>query len=182
MATHYDNIIVFGPTGAVGSATALEASKRGATVWLAMRDTSKPIAGLSSQQESSGKFHRLQADLSDPASVRAAIEKSQAKAAFIYRIQTDDGMKSSVQAMKDSGVEYAVFLSTFSLSPDHDVRNFPQDDFVIAVHAQIEVSLEDAGIPFVSLRPAWFASNSFRSLDKSTSPWVAKITYGDAVF
>lgn len=181
MATHYDNIIVFGPTGAVGSATALEASKRGATVWIAMRDTSKPIAGLSSQQESSGKFHRLQADLSDPASVSAAVEKSQAKAAFIYQIRTDGGMKSSIQAMKDSGVEYAVFLSTYTLTPDLDVRKIPQEDFVTANHARIEVSLEDAGISFVSLRPAWFATNSFRTLDKSTSPWVAKITYGDAV-
>ena len=52
MGIKYDNVIIFGPTGAVGTAAAREAGKRGAKVWLAMRDTNKKIPGL---DETSGR-------------------------------------------------------------------------------------------------------------------------------
>ena len=55
------NVIVFGASGAVGSAAAIEARKRGAKVWLAMRDTSKTIQQLDEEEEKGG-YERVQAD------------------------------------------------------------------------------------------------------------------------
>jgi short-subunit dehydrogenase len=69
VAVKYDNVIVFGPTGAVGGQLALEASKRDAKVWLAMRSPEKFIEGISKDEEQQGSFERIQADLSDPDSV-----------------------------------------------------------------------------------------------------------------
>jgi NAD(P)-dependent dehydrogenase (short-subunit alcohol dehydrogenase family) len=73
-------VIVFGPTGAVGRAVAIEASKRGAKVWLAMRTTDKAINGINREDEERGAFQRVQADLFDPESVVKAVKESGAKA------------------------------------------------------------------------------------------------------
>ena len=54
-----DPVIVFGPTGQVGSVAALTASTLGTTVWLAMRNTSKPIPSLSQLAEKEGRFQRV---------------------------------------------------------------------------------------------------------------------------
>jgi uncharacterized protein YbjT (DUF2867 family) len=43
----FEKVIVFGPTGNIGSITAQTASKKGAKVYLAMRDPKKTIPGLS---------------------------------------------------------------------------------------------------------------------------------------
>lgn len=59
-------VIVFGPTGAVGSAAARTAASLGAEVTLAMRDTAKVIPGLDDEKEKNGAFERTQADLTNP--------------------------------------------------------------------------------------------------------------------
>lgn len=46
--------IVFGPTGHVGSAAARTAQQGGAKVVLALRDTLRPIPGLTLEQEGRG--------------------------------------------------------------------------------------------------------------------------------
>lgn len=170
MATTYDNVIVFGPTGAVGGAAALEASKRGAKVWLAMRDTSKAISGITTSQEEADKFTRVKADLSDPESVKAAIHLSAAKAAFVY-LAVPAGIKNAVQAMKEAGVEYVVFLSSFTIKPHVKLREIPAQAAIPYVHAQGEIALEDIGMPHTALRPASFASNPFKmSMETSKTP------------
>lgn len=184
MAARYDNVIVFGPTGAVGGSTALEASKRGAKVWLAMRDTSKAIAEIPADVERSGKFERVQADLTDPDSVATAIKKSGAKAAYLYLIfGSNDHMRASLQAMKAAGVEYVVFLSSVSVAPGRDLRSFSPEFFIGYSHAQVELALEEIGFPFVTaLRPAVFASNHYNlGLDKSEKPPKANITCEDTL-
>lgn len=80
----FSRVLVFGPTGNVGSIVACTAQQQGAKVFLAMRDTGKPIPSLSALQESDGGFERVQADLMDPVSVRSAVEKTKATAAFVY--------------------------------------------------------------------------------------------------
>ncbi|KAK7705585.1 hypothetical protein SLS64_007952 [Diaporthe eres] len=180
MAARYDNVIVFGPTGAVGGSAALEANKRGAKVWLAMRDTSKTIAEIPVDVEKSGKFERVQADLTDPDSVATAVKKSGAKAAYLYLIfGSRDHMRESLQAMKDAGVEYVVFLSSVSVAPGKDLRSFPPELFIGYSHAQVELALEEIGFPYVTaLRPASFASNHYNmGLDKSEKPPKANITF-----
>jgi len=70
-------VIVFGPTGHVGSAVALSAHTFGASkVVLAMRDTTKAIPGLTPDVESSRSFQRVHTDLADPASITAAVSST----------------------------------------------------------------------------------------------------------
>lgn len=180
MAIKYDNVIVFGPTGAVGGAVALEASKRGAKVWLAMRSPDKVIDGISEDEEQQGTFERIQADLSDPDSVARAVEKSGAKAAFVYRVMTPDHLKSSLVAMKSAGIEYVVFLSSLYVWEGQALRDIPASDFISYMHAQIEINLEDVGIAHTALRPGAFASKPFhQDLDTSKTPWEAQVLHGD---
>ncbi|KAI3394090.1 hypothetical protein diail_3214 [Diaporthe ilicicola] len=184
MAAKYDNVIVFGPTGAVGGASALEASKRGAKVWLAMRNTSKAINEIPEDVEKAGKFERVQADLTDLASVEAAIKKSGAKAAYLYLIfGQPDHMRASLKALKDAGVEYVVFLSSVSVRPGKDLRSFTPERFIGYSHASVELTLEETGFPHVTvLRPAVFASNHYNmELDRSAKPLRTNIVYEDAL-
>jgi uncharacterized protein YbjT (DUF2867 family) len=156
MAMRYENVIVFGPTGAVGGAAALEASKRGAKVWLAMRDTNKAIDGITGEQERDGKFIRVKADLSDPETVKQAVQHSGAKAAYVYLILAPGGI---------------VFLSSFTVKKGADIREIQPEALIPYVHAQGEVALEDISMAHTALRPASFASNPFRmGMDDSKTP------------
>lgn len=185
MSSHrFNNVIVFGPTGGVGGVTALHAEKRGASVWLAMRDTSKPIAEIPVDVEKAGKFIRVQADLTDPASITKAVQQSGAKAAYIYLIPTaEDHMRGSLQALRDAGVDNLVFLSTFSITSSQALSSVSPEDFIPYTHAQVEIAAEQLRFPhFVALRPAEFASNWFKNfLDRSVSPPKANYIQADAV-
>jgi uncharacterized protein YbjT (DUF2867 family) len=156
MASATNNVLVFGPTGAVGCATALEARRRGAHVWLAMRDPKKPISGLN---DSETGYTRIQADLSESETVANAVQKSSAKIAFIYVVHTSaDNMAATFSAMKEAGITYIVLLSSFSVQEpvDSDVN---MNDFIPAVHAKTEIALRNSGIAYAAIRPFYFNSN-----------------------
>ena len=171
MAMRYENVIVFGPTGAVGGAAALEARKRGAKVWLAMRDTNKAIDGITAEQERDGKFIRVKADLSDPETVKQAVQLSGAKAAYVYLILVPGGIKGALKAMKEAGIEYVVFLSSFTIKKGADIREVHPEALIPYVHAQGEVALEDISMAHTALRPGSFASNPFKmGMDDSKMP------------
>jgi uncharacterized protein YbjT (DUF2867 family) len=149
-------VIVFGPTGQVGSATALAAKEKGAEVFLAMRNTSKPTPRIDSS------FPKIQADLSKPDTIREAVTKTGAKYAFVYLIfGNNDGMKSAIEALKSAGIEYVVFLSSYSIQAD-DLKSVPPSDIIPYAHAQVELNLEEVFGPqgYVTVRPAYFASNT----------------------
>lgn len=150
------NIVVFGPTGAVASFAAHEARRRGATVHLAMRDISKPIPGLSNDLESN--YRRVQADLSDPASLISAVRETKATTAFVYSIYASpDSMASSFVALKDAGIKFVVLLTSFLVKGDAgDEDN--RSGFTGA-NARIEISLKKSGLAYVAIRPAYFNSN-----------------------
>lgn len=154
--------IIFGPTGRVGSATAVAAHANSSEkVYLAMRDTSKTIPGLSSADEQAGRYERIQADLTQPDSVAAAVRASGAKRAFFYLVfGSPDHMKATIQAMKSAGVEFAVFLSSFSV--EKELREITPDHLIPFMHAQAEINLQEIfGLGnFAAVRPAFFASNS----------------------
>lgn len=174
MAKRYDNVIVFGPTGAVGGATAREAGKRGAKVWLAMRDTNKVVDGVTADQERDGKFVRVKADLSDPETVKQAVQLSGAKAAFVYLVHGPGGVKGALQAMKEAGIEYVVFLSSFTLPEGTSIREISPEALIPYVHAEAEIALEDISMAHTALRPGSFASNAFNmSWDGSKTPCEA---------
>ncbi|CAG8397764.1 unnamed protein product [Penicillium salamii] len=151
------NVIVFGATGDVGSAAALQAHQEDAKVSLAVRDTAKPIPKLDGVQ-----FDKISADLTEPESVQAAVRQSGATVAFIY-VVGDGQMQDSLQALKEGGVQSVVLLSSFTVSGD--IRATPSSDFIAYRHAQVEVQLEEVfGIEsFVAIRPAYFSSNSLNS-------------------
>lgn len=142
-------VIVFGPTGAVGKATAAEAHRRGAQVTLAMRDPSRSIAGLPD-------LPRVQADLSNPESIREAVRKSSATAAFVYTL---DDMGPTFEALKESGIEYVVILSSWTIYPDDVETAAAKSHAIPAKHAKAEIALQKSGLKFSAIRPLYFASN-----------------------
>jgi NAD(P)-dependent dehydrogenase (short-subunit alcohol dehydrogenase family) len=109
-------IIIFGPTGQTACFAARTAHSHGAKIVLAMRDPSKPISGLPTTEEQRGNYTRVQADLTDPASVATAVKSSGATRAFIYFVfGTKDYMRASIEALRDNGVDFVVFLSSSSV-------------------------------------------------------------------
>lgn len=156
-------VIIFGPTGNIGSVTSKTAAEQGAEVYLAMRDTSKEIPGL---DEKAGTFKRIQADLTNPDSVKEAVKSSGAKRAFFYSAHgSPDHMRSTIEAMKDGGIELPIFLSSFTVAGDGaKLREVPQSELIPYLHAQVEIQLEEVyGLGnFVAVRPGGFATNNLR--------------------
>ncbi|KAL6236989.1 hypothetical protein BDW75DRAFT_96738 [Aspergillus navahoensis] len=155
-------VIVFGATGDVGSAAARTAHSHGAKVFLALRDISKPVPGLTATEEQNAGYERVQADLTQPDSVRTAVSKTGATHAFIYAAlgASSDHLFSTAEALKAGGIELVVLLSSFVVQGD--LRAIPPSDFVGYAHAQVELSLETVFGPrgYTAVRPAFFASNS----------------------
>jgi hypothetical protein len=154
-------VIVFGPTGAVGSAAARTAEKLGAKVVLAMRDVEKPIPSLDTAKEKQGSFERVYADLTKPDTVRDAVNTTRAKYAFIYCAHgTPDYMKSTIKALKSAGIDLVVFLSSFTIQGD--LKAIQPSEVIPYAHAQVEINLGEifGANGFVAARPGSFASNT----------------------
>lgn len=152
-------VIVFGPTGAVGSLAARTAFEHGATVWLAMRDPNKAIPALERGFTAAG---RLQADLMQPETVSKAVKDSGAKRAFIYLAHSaQDHMKGTLEALKSAGIEFVVFLSSFTIHTNEALRDVAPTELIPYVHAQVEANLDDVfgDDHYVAIRPGAFASN-----------------------
>ncbi|CAG9974972.1 unnamed protein product [Clonostachys byssicola] len=173
--------IVFGPTGAVGSATARAAQEQGAKVVLGMRDPTKPITGLSPEDEQRGGIERVHADLSKPETLHEAVTKTGATRAFIYLLfEAKDGMKSILTTLKSAGIEYVVFLSSDAVPDSLDIR---ESDHIAQIHGEVELSLKEvfgAGA-YAAVRAGWFASNSLRWKDMFKEREI-KIPYAEAYF
>ncbi|KAK5655528.1 hypothetical protein OQA88_5459 [Cercophora sp. LCS_1] len=158
-------VIVFGPTGHVGSAVAQGAHSYGASkVVLAMRDPSKPIPGLTPDAEAARLFQRVRADLSDPASVAAAVATTGATRAFLYLLYgSPDHMRGVIDALHASRIQFVVFLSTSTLTSGTDlVATSAQTDPIAWAHAQVELNLRAVFGPkgFAAVRAAFFATNA----------------------
>ncbi|KAK0721825.1 hypothetical protein B0T26DRAFT_870034 [Lasiosphaeria miniovina] len=157
-------VIVFGATGGVGSAAARTAQAHGASVVLALRDTTKKVPGLSAEDEKTGAFQRVQGDLSKPGTLHDAVAATGATRAFIYMVHdgVDDHLRAALTALKAAGVEFVVFLSSYGVQGD--IRAITPATFIPYAHAQVEIALEEVFGPgtYVALRPAYFASNSLQ--------------------
>ncbi|KAL2853334.1 hypothetical protein BJY01DRAFT_73827 [Aspergillus pseudoustus] len=156
-------VLVFGPTGGVGSNVARTAHSLGAKVFLAMRDTSKSIPGLApTEEQKSDLYERVQADLTQPDSVRAAAFKTGATYAFIYAAlgASPDHMRSTAEALRAGGIRHVVLLS--SAGVQGEIRAIQPSNYIGYEHAQVEISLEDVFTPkgYVAVRPSFFASNT----------------------
>lgn len=153
-------MIIFGPTGKVGSIVARIAQENGAKVHLAMRDTQKVIPGLSAEQERSGKFTRVQADLTNPDTVTTAVKATGSKRAFIYVAHgAPDHMRASIAALKTAGVEFVVFLSSCTVVGE--LKGISPSEVIPYMHAQVEINLHEifGAEGYVALRCGYFATN-----------------------
>lgn len=179
----YTKVIVFGATGAVGSNAALTAHQLGAKVVLASRDPTKPIPGLTAAQEQAGGFERVQADLTQPETVRAAAAQTGAQAAFIYFAHGGtDHQRGAIEALKAAGVEFVVFLS--SLTVKGDARAVGPELFIPFAHAQVEIGLEEVfgKRGYAAVRPGYFASNLERYKNVIAASNVVRIPSPNAKF
>jgi nucleoside-diphosphate-sugar epimerase len=169
-------VIIFGATGAVGSAAARYASEYGAKVYLAMRDTSKATPNLPSDQG----FEKVQADLTKPDTIHAAVTKTGAKHAFIYiAFGMNDFMKSSLLALKSAGIEFVAFLSSNGVQGE--LEKIGTHDYIGYSHAQVELNLKEVfgEKGYVAVRPGWFASNILRWKIEGNE---VKVLYPEAKF
>ncbi|CAI6305611.1 unnamed protein product [Periconia digitata] len=170
-------VLIFGPTGNVGCTAAITANSRGAKVWLAMRDPSKTIKDLDTDSD----YSRVQADLSNPSSLESAVKQSGAKAAFVYVVHDiEDHMKASFTALKDAGITYIVLLSSYGVrGPASDEGNMKSA--IPRVHARAELALQETGVPYTAIRPAYFNTNILTDLSGIKSGH-ASIPFPDAIF
>ncbi|KAF5696455.1 hypothetical protein FGLOB1_13501 [Fusarium globosum] len=153
--------IIFGATGAVGRAAALEAQSRGAQVTLAMRNTKKPIPGFTPEFEKKLGFTRVQADLSDPKSIERAVLESGATVAFSYILfEAEDGLLETYNAMRRAGITHVVLLSSFCVTENGGAKPSSEADEILAVvHGKAELALAESGLAHTIIRPAYFSSN-----------------------
>lgn len=175
-------VIVFGPTGNVGSATARTARDHGAKVILAMRDTMKKVPGIDTEEEKRDGFERVQADLTQPPTIVAAVEQWKAKSAFIYRTHgVADNMKAALEALKSAGIQFVVLLSSYTVTGDP--KEISPSELVPYIHAQVEINLEEIFGPegYMAVRPGSFATNTKRWADQIRDGQV-KLYYPNAKF
>ncbi|KAK5023803.1 hypothetical protein LTS07_008928 [Exophiala sideris] len=175
-------VLIFGPTGHVGSSTARAAHEHGANIIFAMRDTNKAVPGFSADQERG--IERVYADLTKPDTIQEAVTKTGAKRAFMYLVFTaSDHMRSSITALKSAGIEFIVFLSSYTV-PD-DLNSLSKDtNFIALAHGKVETVLKEVYGPagYVAVRPGGFATNSLRWKDMIKSGGDIKTPYPEALF
>ncbi|KAF4443983.1 hypothetical protein F53441_11278 [Fusarium austroafricanum] len=153
--------IIFGATGAVGRAAALEAQSCGAQVTLAIRNTKKQIPGFTPELETKLGFTRVQADLSDPKSVERAVFESGATVAFSYIIfHVADGLLEAYKAMKRAGITHLVLLSSYVVTENGGAKPSSEAEEILAVvHGKSELALSESGLAYTIIRAAYFSSN-----------------------
>lgn len=159
-------VIVFGPTGHVGSAVAQTVHAYGANkVILAQRDPSKPIPGLTPAIEAARDFQRVRADFTDLASIAAAVKTTGATRAFLYiQHNSPDHMRGVIDTLHASGIQFVVFLSSLTIPPNVDLAAISvQPDPLSWAHAQVELNLAAVfgAKGFAAVRPGFFATNAF---------------------
>jgi uncharacterized protein YbjT (DUF2867 family) len=107
--------------------------------------------------------------------VTRAVHETGAQAAFIYAVRSTDMMRGALTALRDAGIQYVMFLSTSQVraagATRGAIRSIERDHFIPWQHAQVEVGLDELGLPHMALRPGFFASNPLRIyLDTTAEP------------
>jgi hypothetical protein len=84
-------------------------------------------------------------------------------------------MRGAITALWGAGIQHVVFLPTAQVknagATEGDIRSIECDHFIPWQHAQVEVGMEEIGLPHTALRAGFFASNPLRIyLDSSAEP------------
>ncbi|KAH8723721.1 hypothetical protein GQ44DRAFT_750778 [Phaeosphaeriaceae sp. PMI808] len=131
---------------------ALPLLKHTSAALLAKRDTNKTISGL----KEDGKYTRVVADLSKPETLKRAVQQSSA---------SPNSMRSAFVALKVAGITYIVLLSSYSVKgAAGDEANL--QGIIRAVQSKTKSALEESGIPFTTVRPAYFNTNTLWNVEE----------------
>ncbi|KAJ4250134.1 hypothetical protein NW762_011945 [Fusarium torreyae] len=175
---HPESVIVLGATGNVGSIVAANLHKDGVETFLASRSVNKPVPSEISDLE------RYQIDLTKPDTVQVAVEQTGATRAFMYCLmESQDGMRSVIEALKKGGIRFVVLLSSYIARGNK--RNYnPASNFMAYTHARVEINLEEvfgADGGYLAVQPGYYATNSLRWKDMIASGTVS-LAYPEASF
>jgi len=87
-------------------------------------------------------------------------------------------MHPALSALKASGVDSVVFLSSFTIPTTLGLRDVPPAELIPHAHAQVEARLDDVFGPdgYVAVRPGCFATNLLS--DKAGIPAGRVVLYG----
>jgi hypothetical protein len=113
-----------------------------------MRDPSKPVSGLEAQAQAQAQAHpffpRIRPDLTDPASVLAAVTATGATTAFIYRVfGAAEHVRPTLEALRAGGMSFVVFLSSVILKRGVALESYGPAEFIPWLHAQVEMELRE---------------------------------------
>ncbi|KUM66854.1 hypothetical protein ACN42_g132 [Penicillium freii] len=115
----------------------------GRATWLSLSTLSKP-----------GVSKKIQADLTGPGSVAAAVNESRAKRAFIHlAFGSSDHTKTTLEALKSAGIDFVVFLSSYTVLGE--ARDVEPSDIIPYIHAQVEINLDEIFGPELRRRASW---------------------------
>ncbi|CAI7604800.1 unnamed protein product [Penicillium discolor] len=166
---YFSSVLVFGATGEVGSAAVLEAHARSARVTIAMRDVAKPNEWISSEHERAAGLQRITADLTNQSSdrdtgrglhIRGTLQRLDA---WCYHSAPGRWHSARCIPINRAGENRGATKA--------DIRSIKFDHFTPWQPAQIEIGLEEIGLPHTALRAGFFAGNPLRTyLDKSMEP------------
>ncbi|KAM0554811.1 hypothetical protein ACHAPJ_006544 [Fusarium lateritium] len=128
---HPKSVIVLGATGNVGSIVAANLHKDGVETFLASRSIHKPVPSEIAD------LQRYQIDLTKPDTVQAAVVQSGATRAFMYCLmESQDGMRSVIEALKKGGIEFVVLLSSY-IARGNKLDYSPASNFMAYTHARV---------------------------------------------
>jgi uncharacterized protein YbjT (DUF2867 family) len=166
-------ILVFGATGRVGGEVTRLLLGEGAAVTAAVRDPSRATASL----PASASLSFIQANLSDPASLKAAAAHSRAERAFVYAQEEKEGVKEAVQALKEGGVKHIVLLSSWTIIP----RYLAVQDAIASKHAWVEDAITNtSGLTWTFVRAGYFASNVITFWKRAIQAGSLQLPYPDS--
>jgi uncharacterized protein YbjT (DUF2867 family) len=148
-------ILVTGATGNAGGAVVRALRERGESVRALMRRASSRALpdGVEVAEGDLDHAETLKPHLSGVSAV--------------FLLAGYGGLRESLAAMSDAGVERVVLLSS-SAAPSRDLSNA-----IARYHIESEDAVRAAGIPWTFLQPNSFMSNAFR--------WLAQLRAGDIV-
>ena len=147
MITSVSKVLITGPTGNIGMAVikALQKQNHSLDIISGVRDLEDASKKLAAYKVSFEKF-----DFTDASTYKPALKNCDIL--FLLRppqiTNTEKYFKPLVQAAKDNGVKYIIFLSVQGVEKSN-----------IIPHHKIEQQIIASGIPYTFLRPAYFMQN-----------------------
>ena len=158
-------LLVFGPTGKLGSEVVRLLSKAGVSARAFARDPARVKAGPSVEV--------VRGDLEDRASVDRAV--AGIEAAFLATAPNPGHELGVIEAARAAGVRKVVKVSSMAIDGD-------PDDRIARGHATAEQALKSSGMAWTILRPGMFAQNflAFAESIRRTGRIVASAGRGKA--